>query len=181
MKLCDWTAVSLLLAPLLLHPDMAQAGARHQARGTDMRLTSPAFGSGRTIPTRYTCSGADHSPPLRFAGLPRGTKALALTLVDVTAHGFTHWTVWNLSPRVHGLTAGRLPRGAKYGTNDYGFVGYGGPCPPRGNKAHDYVFALYAMKRKLPLANGAPPAAVKADIASAEFASARLGGLYGRR
>jgi len=32
------------------------------------------------------------------------------------------------------------------GTNDFGFVGYGGPKPPPGTGVHHYTFTLYALK-----------------------------------
>ncbi|HDD39953.1 MAG TPA: YbhB/YbcL family Raf kinase inhibitor-like protein, partial [Nitrososphaeria archaeon] len=33
-------------------------------------LTSPAFGDHERIPDKYTCEGADISPPLRWEGYP---------------------------------------------------------------------------------------------------------------
>jgi Raf kinase inhibitor-like YbhB/YbcL family protein len=180
MKLRPVVSAVLAAAPLALGAGVAQATVHHAPR-VQLRLTSPAFRSGATIPARFTCSGADHSPPLSFAGVPRAAKALAVTVVDLSAHGFTHWTVWNLSPRLRGLPAGHVPAGAGQGANDFGTGGYGGPCPPRGQKPHHYVFTLFALKRRLPLASGAPPQAVKADIASAKLASASMLGLFGRR
>jgi len=29
--------------------------------------------------------------------------------------------------------------------NDYGLVGYGGPCPPPDGQVHHYVFTVYAL------------------------------------
>jgi len=31
------------------------------------------------------------------------------------------------------------------GTNSYGTIGYGGPCPPADGQLHHYVFRLYAL------------------------------------
>src|SRR5579875_3435216 len=150
-------------------------------RDSGMRLTSPAFHSGQTIPARFTCSGADHSPPLDFAGVPRGAKALALTLIDTTAHGFTHWTVWNISPSVRRIAAGGAPHGARQGENSFQTMGYGGPCPPIGQKPHRYVFTLYALNRQLSLSNGAPPATAESEIRAASFERATLVGFFGRQ
>ena len=117
------------------------------------RLTSPAFRSGAAIPKRFTCDGADVSPPLRWTAPPRRTRSLALVLEDTsTAPPFTHWLAWGLAPRVRGLVpAARL---TLQGLNDFGRLGYGGPCPPSGAK-HRYVFRLYALRKPLKLAAGA--------------------------
>lgn len=149
-------------------------------RGSAMHVMSPSFRNGQTIPARYTCSGRDISPPLRFGGVPARAQALALTLIDRTAHGFTHWTVWNISPRIRGLAAGRVPQGSRQGANDFGRFGYGGPCPPVGQKPHHYVLTLYALDRRLPLSNGAPPEAAEADIRAAALGHATLLGRFGR-
>jgi phosphatidylethanolamine-binding protein (PEBP) family uncharacterized protein len=43
-----------------------------------MKVTSSAFQAGQAIPTKYTCEGADISPPLQWSGVPAGAKSLAL-------------------------------------------------------------------------------------------------------
>ncbi len=105
-------------------------------------LTSPAFPSGGTIPARYTCDGANVSPPLRWSAPPRGTVSLALTVLDPDAPGgsFLHWQVRGIPPRTRGLPAGS----ALGGRNGSGRSGWTGPCPPAG-PAHRYRFALRAI------------------------------------
>jgi Raf kinase inhibitor-like YbhB/YbcL family protein len=39
-----------------------------------------------------------------------------------------------------------LPIGATPIKNDFGDLGYGGACPPQGDKPHRYVFTIYALK-----------------------------------
>ena len=118
-----------------------------------LRVTSPAFRAGGAIPKRFTCDGADVSPPLRWTAPPRRTRSLALVFEDTsTAPPFMHWLAWGIAPRVRGLVpAARL---TLQGRNDFGRLGYGGPCPPSGAK-HRYVFRLYALRKPLKLAAGA--------------------------
>jgi Raf kinase inhibitor-like YbhB/YbcL family protein len=104
-------------------------------------LTSPAFTAGGTIPARYTCDGANVSPPLRWTAPPAGTRSFSLGMVDVTAR-FVHWRASGLPPGARALRAGaKLPRER---LNSFGRRGYGGPCPPAG-APHRYVFTLSAL------------------------------------
>jgi Raf kinase inhibitor-like YbhB/YbcL family protein len=120
-----------------------------------IRLSSPAFASGAGIPPRYTCDGADISPPLRWSGVPAGASSLELTMLDRDVPGgFTHWSVTGVSPRLTGLSAGHVPPGAVQALNDLGWVGYGGPCPNVEDKPHHYVLTLTALAGHSPLAMG---------------------------
>jgi phosphatidylethanolamine-binding protein (PEBP) family uncharacterized protein len=99
------------------------------------RLTSPDFPAGGPIPSRYTCDGEDESPALAWEGAPAGTETLALIVDDPDAHGFVHWVMFDLT----GSPSGGVPRGVSaspdappQGRNDFGRVGWGGPCPPSG-------------------------------------------------
>jgi Raf kinase inhibitor-like YbhB/YbcL family protein len=109
-----------------------------------MRLSSPAFAQNGPIPRKYTCDGEDVSPPLETAGLPDGTKSLALVVEDPDAPlgTWTHWTVWNVAPR-SAFPEGSVPENAIQGMTSFGKPGYGGPCPPAGT--HRYFFRLYAL------------------------------------
>src|SRR5207249_2649116 len=91
------------------------------------RLTSPAFRAGGTIPVRYTCSGRNISPPLRWSAPRRRTRAFGIAMVDLDAH-FRHWLAWGIGARARGLPAGMRP--PHEAVNDFGQRGYGGPCPP---------------------------------------------------
>ena len=104
-------------------------------------LTSEAFEDGGTIPVRYTCDGENVSPPLAWSGAPEGTKSFALFVEDPDAPRgtFDHWIVYDIPADAEGLPedAGASPRleapgGPLQGKNDFGDVGWGGPCPPRG-------------------------------------------------
>lgn len=120
-------------------------------------LTSAAFAHQGAIPAKYTCEGADVSPPLSWTGLPVGTKSLALIVDDPDAPDpaapkmtWVHWVLYNLPPSAKGLPEGAsvLPPGSQQGLNDWQRTGYGGPCPPIGR--HRYFHKLYALDTVLP-------------------------------
>jgi hypothetical protein len=111
-------------------------------------ISSAAFEANGTIPTDYTCSGADKSPPLAWSGAPGGAASFALVCEDPDAPGgtFYHWGVYNLSADLQGLEEGAsLPKGAKTVRNSFGTMGYRGPCPPKGHGTHHYHFRLIAL------------------------------------
>lgn len=120
-------------------------------------VSSPAFSPGKPIPKEYTCDGADRSPALRWEGVPAGAQSLAILMQDPDAPGgtFTHWILVNLPASLNEIPGG-LPAeenvldGALQGKNDFGRLGYGGPCPPAG-KAHHYIFTVYALDQMLSL------------------------------
>jgi Raf kinase inhibitor-like YbhB/YbcL family protein len=142
-------------------------------------ISSTAFTDGATIPRRYTCDGANVSPPLRFAGVPSGARELALLVEDPDAPGgtFVHWVAWGLDPSNPTLQEGATPPGS--GTNGFGRRGYGGPCPPRG-APHRYIFTVYALSKRLDLPAGASADQLRRAVADAVIAEGRLIGRYGR-
>ncbi len=119
-----------------------------------MRIESPAFRDGERIPERYTCEGADVSPPLAFSVDLPAARSLALVVDDPDAPGGTwvHWLVYNLPALTVALpeavAAAALPGKARFGTNSWRRVGWGGPCPPSGT--HRYRFTLHALDAELP-------------------------------
>lgn len=146
-----------------------------------MRVFSSAFGEGAPIPERYTCEGADRSPPLAWDDVPDGTRSLALIVEDPDAPAGTwvHWVVYDLPPSVHGLVEGQPIGGAaREGLSDFGRVGYGGPCPPGGT--HRYTFKLLALDAPLGLAAGASCDEVLGAAAGHVLAEAQLMGRFSR-
>ena len=126
-------------------------------------LASPAFAPGGRIPVEYTCSGADISPPLTWSQVPAGTGSLVLVIEDPDAPSgvFRHWAVFNIPAAAHGLAAGyranRPADGLQQARNDFGSIGYDGPCPPPG-PLHHYRFRLLAISRpRLDLSASATP------------------------
>ncbi len=111
-------------------------------------LGSPAFKDGGPIPGRFTCAGADVSPPLAWSGAPETTRSFVLVMDDPDAPGgtFLHWLVYDVPPGLRQLAEDASRRGiaaARQGRNDFGRTGYGGPCPPSGT--HHYFFRLKAL------------------------------------
>jgi len=144
-----------------------------------MNISSTAFKDGGSIPSKYTCDGANTSPPLAFDAVPAGAKSLALVVDDPDAPGgtFDHWVVWNIPANTRAIAEGQSPQGVS-GKNGFGKNGYGGPCPPSGE--HRYQFKLYALDTTLNL----PPSASKADLENAmnghTLAQVKMMGRYKR-
>src|SRR5215831_17431918 len=114
-------------------------------------LKSTAFKANDAIPRNYTCDGSDRSVPLTWTDPPAGTKSLALIADDPDAPRGTwvHWVLYDVPATVKDLPEGlpaeeKLDNGATQGRNDFGKIGYGGPCPPPG-PLHHYHFKLYAL------------------------------------
>ncbi|NJD28322.1 MAG: YbhB/YbcL family Raf kinase inhibitor-like protein [Chloroflexi bacterium] len=147
--------------------------------GVQFALTSPEFPEGGAIPSRYTCDGDDVSPPLEWSGAPESAASLALVIDDPDARGFVHWVVYNIDPSASGgLPAGWSEDAEFQGSNDFGRMGYGGPCPPSG--AHRYRFRLLALDTMLDL-TGAPTAQRLTDAAAGHvLAEAQLNASYRR-
>ena len=151
------------------------------------RLTSSAFDDGARIPARFTCKGEDISPALDWIEAPVGTLSYVLLCDDPDAPGGTwhHWAIYDIpadSRRLDPATPARPEvEGARQGVNDFGRVGYGGPCPPPGHGTHHYRFRLLALDRaELPL--GADPSCAQVEAAARPHAlgEALLVGTYSR-
>jgi Raf kinase inhibitor-like YbhB/YbcL family protein len=156
------------------------AMASFAAGGAKMKITSSAFQQGANIPSKFTCDGADTSPPLQIADVPSGAKSLALIVDDPDAPSglFTHWTVWNISPQTSTIGEGSSPKGVQ-GTNDFGKSGYGGPCPPSGT--HRYYFKIFALDREPDLPIGAKRGQLDAAMKGHVVAEGELMGRYSRK
>jgi Raf kinase inhibitor-like YbhB/YbcL family protein len=146
-----------------------------------LTLTSPEFTEGGAIPRRFTCDADNVSPPLSWSGAPPDSVTLALVVDDPDAAGFVHWVAYNVDASATGsLPAGwsSSPDAAPQGTNSFGRVGYGGPCPPSGT--HRYAFRLLALDQVLNVGAG-PDARTILDAAAGHvLAEATLTGTYRR-
>ncbi len=148
-------------------------------------IKSIAFGEGDLIPKKYTCDGADVSPPLSWSQPPEGTKSMVLICDDPDAPMGTwvHWVLYGISPDIlelsENLSDGKeVLGGAKHGVNDFRNYGYGGPCPPGGT--HRYFFKLYAVDTEVDLDPGATKDEVLGAIKGHVLAEGQLMGKYSR-
>jgi Raf kinase inhibitor-like YbhB/YbcL family protein len=145
-----------------------------------IRLTSPAFADGASIPKQFTCSGADISPPLAIRDLPEDTIELALIVDDPDADGYVHWSVIGIEPDTASFQENSVPAGAVQTENSFGKSEYGGPCPPEGDDPHRYDFTLYALDDTPDLGAGASPDDVRGAIDGHALARGTLTGKFGR-
>jgi Raf kinase inhibitor-like YbhB/YbcL family protein len=142
-----------------------------------MRLTSTAFPDGGSIPKRYTCDGANVSPPLTVVDVPVGALSLALVVEDPDAPRGTwdHWVLYDMD------VTSDIREGATTGTpgrNSWGRTGYGGPCPP--DREHRYVFTVYAVDTFLALPKGVDKHGLRRELVGHTVAEAGLMGRYVR-
>jgi Raf kinase inhibitor-like YbhB/YbcL family protein len=168
------------------------------ASAQSMTLTSADIKESGTIANEqvfkgFGCTGSNISPALNWSGAPSGTKSLAVSIYDPdapTGSGWWHWVVFNIPPGTASLPkdAGDakkklMPKGAIQSRTDFGADGYGGPCPPPGDKPHRYQITVFAVDvDKLPDAknDAASAALVGFDLHFHTLAKATLTGLYGR-
>ena len=153
---------------------------------SNMKLESSAIVPDGLIPSQYTCDGQDISPPLNWSEPPPNTQSFVLICDDPDAPRgtFVHWVIYNLPGDTRQLleqisNSPQLAQGGVHGKNDFGKLGYGGPCPPGGT--HRYFFKLYALSQQLNLAPGATKAQVERAMKDRILAETKIIGRYKRK
>ena len=151
----------------------------------EIKVTSVAFQQGQPIPRQYTCAGVNISPPLEWSGLPKTAKTIAIVVNDPDAPGgsWIHWVLYNVPADNIGFVENvpmseTLKAGGFQGKNDFGKIGYGGPCPPSGT--HRYFFKLYAVDAELPLKAGATWPELEKALDDHVVGQGQLMGTYSR-
>jgi Raf kinase inhibitor-like YbhB/YbcL family protein len=144
-------------------------------------LASSAFKAGGSIPTRYTCDGADVSPPMEWHGVPHGAAELFLLAIDLSGSSSDaiQWAVAGIPPSASGLSAGSLPAGAVAGLNSTGNAGWGGVCGAKG-QVHHVAFLFYALKQKLNLKPGFNPIVARNALKGSTLGTGLTLGVYNR-
>lgn len=178
-----------LLSAVLLLASFASAHA------AEFALSSSDIAEGKPLTNRHVfkgfgCEGENVSPQLSWTNPPAGTKSFAITVYDPdapTGSGWWHWTVANLPASVKALPAGagndksKLPAGAVQGRNDYGPAGFGGVCPPPGDKPHRYIVTVWALKvDKIGVDENSSGALVGFQLNANALGKATLTATYGR-
>ncbi len=158
------------------------------------KLTAPDLQSKGRISLTHVfngmgCNGLNISPALEWGNAPAGTKSFAVTMYDPdapTGSGWWHWVMYNIPSSATGLPPGagngrNAPRGSAQGNTDFGTKGYGGPCPPVGDKPHHYHITVFALKTdRLDVPGNATSAYIGFNLNANKLATARVTGLYGR-
>lgn len=143
-----------------------------------LHLSSPAFVNGARLAPQYTCDGAGEEPEVRVGTVPAGARELVAVVTDPDAPGgtFVHLTRYGIPPRATSVSTGGLE-----GRTSTGGDGWTPPCPPKGDKAHHYIWSVYVLREPTGLAAGAsPPAVTGALAAHGVLARGTLTALYGR-
>ena len=152
-------------------------------------LESTDVRQGTPIAEAHLYAAGNRSPQLAWRDAPKETRSFVVTCFDPdapTPSGFWHWVAVDVPASVTSLAAGAgkeddsaLPKGAFHCRNDYGSLGYGGPAPPKGDRAHRYYFVVHAVKEeKLGVDSDATPAVVSFNLAFKTAARAILHGTY---
>lgn len=138
----------------------------------------------------FGCNGQNISPELHWIDAPKGTKSFAVTVYDPdapTGSGWWHWVVFNIPSSVSSLpsdfgnTTKQQSISAMQSITDFGKAGFGGACPPLGDKPHRYIFTVHALNvDNLDLDEKASPALVGYMLGMHTIAKSTLVSYYGR-
>lgn len=156
------------------------------SRAWALEIKSNAFQNGSVIPAQYTCDADDISPALSWSDVPSGSASLVLICDDPDSPSkpWSHWVMFNIPPDKTGLPQdvpkiAKLRDGTIQGINDFGKVGYSGPCPPPYGP-HRYFFTLYAVDTTLNLDENSTKQEVWEAIKGHIIAEAVIFGTYKR-
>lgn len=145
-----------------------------------LEIYSPDFDDDDTLPEEFTCDGDNSNPTLIIVDPPEDTETFTLIVEDLDSvkGDFTHWLVWNIPATTTHIITDELPDTAVEGYNDFGSIGYGGPCPKQGE--HRYQFRLYAMDTEFDLDEDTTKAKLEKEMAGHIIDEATITGLYSR-
>jgi Raf kinase inhibitor-like YbhB/YbcL family protein len=152
-----------------------------------MTLRSSAFEPGQPIPEKYTCQGANVSPPLSWSQAPELTESFVLVVADPDAPDpaapkmiWHHWLVYGIDGDARQLEEGaKLSKENQLGWNDFKHRRYEGPCPPTGR--HRYFFKLYALDFFMRDLLDADRSTIEEKMEGRILAKAELMGTYEKR
>ena len=181
---------------LALAAAVSIAGVISASAAPAITVTSPDIKPGAKIADEqaanvFGCTGKNISPAISWSGAPKDAKSFALSIYDPdapTGSGFWHWVVFNIPAGTASLPknagdakSGLMPAGAVQSRTDFGAPGYGGPCPPKGDKPHHYHITVFAVDvDKIDADENTMPAVVGFNLHFHTLGKATLTGIYGR-
>lgn len=186
LRICILT---LIVALFLFSSATSSSTAKEVNKVDNLNVTS-SFKNGEFIPKKYACEGEDISPEIIVTSIPANAKTIAIICDDPDAPvgTFVHWVLWNFP--VAGTKAvipeglkkvDKLSDGTRQGYNDFGKVGYNGPCPPKGHGVHHYHFKVYALDTTLDIKGNVKKADLEKAMKGHILTQGELVGLYERK
>ena len=155
-----------------------RGGGRGGRRAVEvMKLSTPAWQDGGTIPPKFAQPGRDVSPTLSWSPTPEGTNSFVLIAHDIdaaTGNGtddMLHWLVWNIPKDATSLPEG-IPQSPQRtdGSRQISASGpyYRGPAAPSTGPAHHYVFEIFALDTLIDVPSvGVQPGPTRAAVMAA--------------
>ena len=181
----------ILILGLMIYAFFSMSSTKSVQRKEVKQMTIlSAFKDGDFIPKKYACEGQDINPEIVVSNVPEGAKTIAIICEDPDAPigTFVHWVLWNFP--VNGSSVKipegirkveKLPDGTMQGYNDFGKIGYNGPCPPKGHGVHHYHFRVYAVNNVLELKGKITKKELEKALSGKILAQAEIIGLYERK
>ena len=167
--------IGVLLVGFLIYPKLFI----EDSLSNNMKVES-VFQNNEAMPIRFTCDGDNLSPELTISDIPDGTKTIAIICDDPDAPAGTwvHWVLWDIFSNEETLKLSENTQLGIKGKNDFGKLGYGGPCPPSGT--HHYFFKVYALNSILELREGSTKEELERAMQGKVLGEGVLVGLYSR-
>jgi len=165
-RLVMFVALATVLAVFLYLMFYGGYGGRRYLRGeyierllmeapNNIVVEGVGFSNGDVIDSVYTCMGMNINPGVSWGGVPEGTVSIAIIVYDIDAPRdyFVHWMLVDIPPDVHSISPNYSGGVGVEGRNDFGRIGYDGPCPPPASR-HAYLITVFALDAKLNLKEG---------------------------
>lgn len=155
----------------------------------ELKITSPSFDDGGSMPKKHTGFDVDISPAFHFLNLSDETVSLAVIMDDLDIPmipAYNHWLIWNIKK------TDRLPEDIPYGPavpslgnavqgTGYGVNRYRGPRQPFFvRNTHRYIFRFYALDCLLNLESKAKKQDLVAAMAGHIIQEGSITGRYKR-
>jgi Raf kinase inhibitor-like YbhB/YbcL family protein len=177
--------VILYIILVIFSNNFAQTN-KQEIKMEKINFTSSSFKNGELIPSKYTCDGKNISPALSWDKPNDGIKRYAIIVEDPDSPGgtFVHWVAYNIPSNIKNLPDDitpikNIPDEVLLGTNSFGHIGYGGPCPPSGT--HRYIFRIYGLSNAVHLEAGAEKGELMRAMQKYIIAEGELIGKYSRQ